>query len=471
MRVAEAFATSIVLLFTSGSVARQIINSITNDRLVICCHRQRVAVPKWIAIRGATDKPMASLASSDLVYDPRDAAIRADPFPLYRHLQDTEPLHWSPALKSWVVTRYDDVRRIGLADDLSPDRLTPFYDRLDEPQRAVLAEVMRYLNLWLVFRDPPEHTRLRRLLGAAFTPPAIAALADPIETITEELLDGLAGRGTVDLIADFAMPLPALVIMDMLGVPRARFDDMKTWSDDLVGFIGSARAAPDKYERARNGAVCMAACFRDLIAERRRRPRDDFMSVLIAARDDEAEDGSERLSEDELVASCMLFLFAGHETTTNLIGNAALMLMRNPDQRDRLHADPALIDLAIEEFLRFDGPSNALARVVSRAHILHDTDMKPGDRVFAMLNAANRDPRQFERADRLDITRTPNRHITFGLGIHFCLGAALARSEGRIAVNALVQRFPAMRPADGVEPEWRDALIMRGMRHLPVVPC
>ncbi|MEM1045758.1 MAG: cytochrome P450 [Pseudomonadota bacterium] len=414
---------------------------------------------------------MASLALSDLVYDPRDAAIRADPFPLFRHLQDMDPLHWSPALKSWVLTRYDDVRRIALADDLSPDRLTPFYARLDDPQRAVLADVMRYLNLWLVFRDPPEHTRLRRLLGVAFTPRAVAALAGPIETIANELLDGLAGRGIVDLIGDFAMPLPALVIMDMLGVPRDRLDDMKAWSDDLVGFIGSARAAPDKYERARHGAVCMAACFRDLIAERRRRPRDDFMSVLIAARDDEAEDGSERLSEDELVASCMLFLFAGHETTTNLIGNAALMLMRNPDQRDRLLAEPALIGSAVEEFLRYDGPSNALARVVSQAHTLHGTDLKPGERVFAMLNAANRDARAFEQPDRLDIKRSPNRHMTFGLGIHFCLGAALARSEGRIAIKALVQRFPSMRPVDGDEPEWRDALIMRGMRRLPVVPA
>jgi hypothetical protein len=251
-------------------------------------------------------------------------------------------------------------------------------------------------------------------------------------------------------------------------VPRDKLADMKAWSDDMVVFIGSARNVPDKYERARHGAHRMSEFFRSLIAERRAEPRDDFISALIAVRDEEAEDGNERLSEDELVATCMLILFAGHETTTNLIGNGALMLMRNPEQREKLAADPDLIVGAVEEFLRYDGPSNSLARVVSTSHEMHGVELSEGERVFAMLNAANRDPRQFERADALDIQRSPNRHLTFGQGIHFCLGATLARNEGQAAINGLLARFPAMRPAADEPEEWMDALIMRGMRRMPV---
>ena len=414
----------------------------------------------------------ASSSETALVYDPQDPAVRVDPFPLYRRLQDAEPLHWSPVLKSWIITRYDDVKQMALNKDMSPDRLTPFFKTLPDAQRSILQEVIRYLNLWLVFRDPPEHTRLRRLLQAAFTPRAIEGLRPNIASIVEELLDRLEQRsrdsGRVDLISDFAMLLPALVIMDMLGVPRDKLADIKAWSDDMVVFIGSARGVPDKYERARHGAHQMSSFFRSLIAERRSEPREDFVSALIAARDETGADGQERLSEDELVATCMLILFAGHETTTNLIGNSALMLMRNPEQREKLRARPDLIVSAVEEFLRYDGPSNSLARVVATTHEMHGTTLKEGERVFAMLNAANRDPRQFEDADRLDIERSPNRHLTFGQGIHFCLGATLARNEGQIAINGLLERFPNMRPTEGESEQWMDALIMRGMRRLPV---
>ena len=414
----------------------------------------------------------ASSSGTALVYDPQDPAVRMDPFPLYRRLQDAEPLHWSPVLKSWILTRYDDVKQVALNRDMSPDRLTPFFKTLPDAQRSILQEVIRYLNLWLVFRDPPEHTRLRRLLQAAFTPRAIEGLRPNIASLVEELLDRLEERsktqGRVDLIADFAMLLPALVIMDMLGVPRDKLADIKAWSDDMVVFIGSARGVPDKYERARHGAQQMSGFFRGLIAERRAEPREDFISALIAARDETAAEGPERLSEDELVATCMLLLFAGHETTTNLIGNAALMLMRNPEQREKLQTRPDLIVGAVEEFLRYDGPSNSLARVVATTHEMHGATLKEGERVFAMLNAANRDPRQFEDADRLDIERSPNRHLTFGQGIHFCLGATLARNEGQLAINGLLERFPHMRPAEDEPEQWMDALIMRGMRRLPV---
>ncbi len=253
------------------------------------------------------------------------------------------------------------------------------------------------------------------------------------------------------------MHVPAAVIMDMLGVPRERMLDIKRWSNELALFIGSARGVPDKYERARDGMRDMAAFFRDQIARRRADPGDDLLSQMIAARDE-----GDQLSEDELVATCILILFAGHETTTNLIGNAVLMLLDHPDQLALLRERPDMIEAAVEEFLRYDGPSNSLCRMVAVDHEIGGRRLARGDRLFCMLNSGNRDERAFPDPDRLDITRNPRGHLTFGQGIHFCIGAPLARIEAQVCLNALIARFPNLRPA-GPEPEWLDALIMRGM--------
>ena len=397
-----------------------------------------------------------------LIYDPTDAATRCNPFPLYARLQDDDPVHWSPALRSWVLTRYDDVRQVVLSDAMSPDRLRPFYAQLTGERHSTLAEVMRYLSLWMVFRDPPEHTRLRRLVGTVFTPRAIDALAPRISAVVDELLDTLPTGQAVDWARQVAMPLPAWVILDMLGLPHSAYAELKAWSDDLRAFVGSARADTDRYARARSGAAGLAGYFRQVIAERRAAPGDDFISRMIAARD---EHGS--LSEDELVATCMLVLFAGHETTSHLLGNALNALLDHPDQLQRLRDEPALIHPAVEEFLRYDGPSNAIARVVSVDHEIGGKALKTGDRVFAMVNAANRDPRRFDAPHALDIGRTPNRHLTFGFGLHFCLGAPLARLEGQLCLGRLVQRFGRIARAPG-EPEWIDALVMRGLSSLPI---
>jgi cytochrome P450 len=396
------------------------------------------------------------------VFDPQDSVTRRDPFPLFAQLREHDPVHWSPALKAWVFTRYSDVRRVALNADMSPDRLTPFFDTLPNERRQTMADLIRYLNLWLVFRDPPAHARLRALVSKAFVPSAIEAWRPRIQAIVDDLLDRVVERGSMDLIGEFAFPLPASVIMDMLGVPRTDMEGIKIWSNDIALFIGTARGVPDKYERAQAGARAMALYFRGLIAERRANSRDDLMSALIAARD-----ADDRLSEDELIATCILLLFAGHETTTNLIGNGLYAFMLNPTQWQILRENPALIESAVEEVLRYDGPSGALARVVRVGHAMHGRDLKQGDRVFAMLNAANRDPRQFDDPDRFDITRERNRHMTFGQGIHFCLGASLARMEGQIAIATIARRLPSIRPT--VEHlEWLDALILRGLRALPV---
>lgn len=401
-----------------------------------------------------------------IVYDPSDPRTMADPFPIYDRLREEDPVHWSPSLKSWIVTRHEDVRDLLLSDDLSVNRLVRFYDALPPQDAGLLRDIVHYLNLWIAFRDPPDHTRVRRIMRHAFTPKAVAEMRPGIEAIVELLLDRLDARppGTkIDLIREYALLVPAYVIMDMLEAPRDMLDAFKSWSDDMAVFIGGARNAEDKYARAARGCAKMSAYFRKVIEERTAAPRPGFLNDLISARDE-----GDRLSQDELVATCILVLFAGHETTTNLIGNAALHLMRRPDQRDALLAEPELIDGAIEETLRYDGPTNALVRVAARDHELRGRRIREGERVFVMVNSANRDPRAFDDPDRFDIRRNPNRHLTFGQGIHLCLGARLAREEGRIAVLRLFQRFPNLAPDPDDPPEWLDAMVPRGTRRLPV---
>lgn len=397
-----------------------------------------------------------------LMFDPADPQVRADPYPVLGKLRRQDPVHWSPLLKSWILTRYDDVKRALGTGDMSPDRLTPFYDKLPETTRSTLAEVMRYLTLWIVFRDPPQHTRLRTLVNKAFLPGTINGFRPEIERITARLLDGLQPDTEVDLVAEFTMQLPALVIMGMLGVPEDRLHNIKAWSDDIMLFVGSAQNTAGKYERARRGAMEMAELFRGEVQARRAAPGNDLLSLLIAARDEQ-----ERLSEDELIATAMLLLFAGHETTTNLLSTAVLALIRNRNQYERFVREPELAGTAVEEFLRYDAPASAMTRIVRVEHEVRGKLLKVGDRVFAIINAANRDEEHFESADSLDIGRNPNRHLTFGQGIHFCLGAQLARLEARIALPMLLARFPAMVPGREA-PVWMDALIMRGLKSLPV---
>lgn len=404
--------------------------------------------------------------SQDIVYDPSDPAVMSNPFPVYARLREDDPVHWSPSLKSWIVTRYTDVRDLLLSDNLSVNRLVQFYDTLPPADAALLKDIVHYLNLWLAFRDPPDHTRLRRIMRHAFTSRAIEEMRPQITEITGMLLDRLAdsGKNEIDLIREYALQLPAFVIMDLLDVPRDMLDEFKTWSDDMAVFIGGARNSKDKYQRAASGCQKMSSYFAGLIKERTENPKPGFLMDLINARED-----GDKLSHDELVATCILVLFAGHETTTNLIGNAALLLLRHPDQLQKLTSNSDLIDRAIEEVLRFDGPTNALVRVAAKDHELHGRQIREGERVFVMVNSANRDPRAFENPDVFDITRQQNRHLTFGQGIHLCLGAKLAREEGRVAIEMLFSRFPDLALNPDAAPEWLDAMVPRGTRSLPVL--
>jgi cytochrome P450 len=326
----------------------------------------------------------------------------------------------------------------------------------------MLAEVMRYLSVWLVFRDPPEHTRLRRILNGVVNPRLVAGMKPQVRRVVDKVFERVHGRDEIDFAAEVAALVPAWVILDMLGIPRERFDEIKGWSDDIRAFIGTSRAEPRRYERVRDGTHAMAAFFRALIAERRAEPREDVISRMIAATDHEGA-----LSEDELVGTCILMLFGGHETTTSLLTNAVNALLDHPEQLARLRAEPGLIDSAVEEFLRYDGPSNSVARVVARDHEIGGRVLRAGERVYAMVAAANRDPRRFERPDELDLARSPNRHLTFGSGIHFCLGAPLARLEAQACITALLERHPRIARGTG-DTEWLDAMVMRGMTRLPL---
>jgi cytochrome P450 len=309
--------------------------------------------------------------------------------------------------------------------------------------------------------DPPEHTRLRRLASRVFHVRSMQALRPNVEAIAGWLLERIDERRSFDFIAEFAGPLPALVIIDMLGAPRSELARLKRLSDEMALFIGSARASEAKYARAEAATREMAELFRGLIAERRGAPREDLLSRLV-----HLEDDGERLSEDELVATCVLLLFAGHETTTHHIANGLLALARFPAEMAKLRRSPHLAAAAVEELLRYDGPIGAQVRIVQEAQALHGKTLRPGERVFLMMNSANRDPRAYDDPDRVDLKRSGVPHLTFGFGAHICLGFPLARLEGQIALPAVLARWKHFEMVS--EPKYLDSMVLRGMQAMPL---
>ncbi len=374
-------------------------------------------------------------------------------------------MHWSPRLKAWVLTRYDDVRQVLLDREISSDRMRPFFATLPGPEAARIGDIVRYLSTWMVFRDPPDHTRLRRLTSKVFNVQSMHAMRPVIGELVAWLLERIGEREEVDFIADFAGPLPALVIMAMLGVPREELAMVKRLSDDMALFIGSSRMASEKYDIAQRATHEMAAFFQGLIERRRKKPEPDLLSQLV-----HLEDGGDRLSEEELIATCILLLFAGHETTTNHIANGLLALLQFPGEMAALRADPGLAARAVEELLRFDGPSGVQARVVRVEHELRGKTLRPGDRMFVMLSAANRDPEAYEDPERLMLQRDGVPHLSFGFGMHICLGFPLARLEGQIALPAALKRWPRIELAvPEARLEWLNSMVFRGMKALPLL--
>ncbi len=373
-------------------------------------------------------------------------------------------MHWSPRLKSWVLTRYDDIKAVCLDKEVSSDRLRPYFATLPGEEAARIGQIVRYLTHWMVFRDPPEHTRLRRLTSKVFNLQSMNAMRPVAEELTQWLLEKIGDRREIDFVADFAGPLPALVIMAMLGVPRGELAKVKRMSDDMALFIGSSRMSQDKYDIAESATKEMAGFFRELIEDRRKAAKTDLLSELVHLRE-----GNDSLSEDELIATCILLLFAGHETTTNHIANGLLSLLRFPSELKALREQPEIAQRAIEELLRYDGPSGAQVRVVKVEQEMRGKRLKPGDRVFVMLNAANRDPEAYEQPDRLHLARGGPAHLTFGFGMHICLGFPLARMEGQVALPAVLRHWREIALAvPEARLEWLNSMVFRGMRALPL---
>lgn len=392
-----------------------------------------------------------------------DEAVR-DPAAVFGRLRETAPVHWNDHHHAWVFTRHADLTAAARNPYLSAERITPFaaaIRRATESSR--MDETLALLADWMVFRDPPDHTRLRRLVSKAFAPAVSRARTPSIIATIDALLDDVDQDHPFDLIKSLAYPLPAIVIAELLGAAPADRDLFKTWSDQITSLVFGATARPDRYERAAAGMLELRDYLLGRIAYFERRPADNLITLLLEEEDDDA------LTREELVATCILLLFGGHETTTNLIGNGVLALLTHPDQLTMLRTDNTLIPSAIEEVLRFDGPTRATVRMVKEDHELHGHPLRAGERVFLLNPAANHDPEAFPNPDRFDVTRNPTNHLGFGFGVHYCLGAPLARLEGRMAIGALIRRFPAVRlAANPAELRWHPTMLSRGLLDLPV---
>lgn len=395
-------------------------------------------------------------------FDLFEAEVIQNPYPMFDKMRREAPVHWNNSVKGWFVTRYFDVELVLRDPRFSVEKIAVFADRIDASKQEKISFLAEILGDWMVFKDPPEHTRLRQVLQGAFKPKALEALRPKIENITAEILDGLGERTEIDLIADFGVPLPATVIGDLCGVPRNATNKLRLWADDIAKFVLQGRQSPDRYDRSYRALKECVDFYRELVAEHRANPRDDLTSLMI----DGGETGT-ALSDDEIVSTLVFILFAGHETTTNLIANGMLALLQHPGQMALLESDRSLVPSAVEEFLRFEGPAATMVRIAREDVEIGEQLIRKGERVFASIDAAGRDPDVFEGAEEIDVARRPNRHMAFGKGIHLCLGAPLARLEGQVAFDALLKRYTGFR-LNGDMPEWRDELITRGLNSLPI---
>jgi cytochrome P450 len=399
--------------------------------------------------------------------DFRSPAFRANPYPFYERMRAEEPVsrHEERGVRLWLLTRWADVAGVLRHPGASVDR--PFQPRPTPLPPGVrvetlhpLARALRALSRVMLFRDPPDHTRLRGLVNKAFTPRVVERLRPRIDSVVEELLDSCADDGGMDLISDLATPLPILVIADLLGIPIEDYKELKRWSDDLALMLDGSIAA-QVAPRAVTSAAEFVDYLRQVMARRRAAPGDDLLSEMLAV-----QEKDDSLTEDEILGTSVLLLGAGHETTTSLIGNGALALLRHPGELARLRRAPERLPNAVEECLRFDSPVQATSRVLSEDAEIGGHRIPKGDEIGLLLGAANRDPAVFAKPDRFDVGREEARqHLSFGHGIHFCLGANLARAEGQAAFAGLLRRFPDLRLVDDAL-EWRPGFLFRGVERL-----
>jgi pimeloyl-[acyl-carrier protein] synthase len=409
---------------------------------------------------GATPLPETKFAPHDpelSLYRLLDPAVLADPYPLYRKLREQDPVHWDPFLHAWVVTSYADV--VTVLHKFSAARM-PSPEQFKSLGMTSLEPIAQMMVKQMLFMDAPSHTRLRGLCSAAFTSRRVERLRAQIQDIADGLIDRVAPAGRMDVIADFANPLPAIVTAGLMGVPPADHEQLKAWSADFAEMIGNFQHNPDRAARALQGVQEMVAYFR--AAVRAQEPRGGLLHSLMTAEIDGA-----RLSEEEVIANAIITMVGGQETTTNLIGNGLTSLLKHPEQLAQLRDNPAIVESAVEELLRFESPSQHTARLVPEDMILAGKSLRKRDAVMAVMAAGNRDPKRFPDPDRLDLARKDNRHLAFGWAAHFCFGAPLARIEGQIAFATLLRRLPNLK-LETTRIEWRENLALRGLKSLPV---
>lgn len=388
-----------------------------------------------------------------------DPEILADPYPLYRQLRTEAPVLWDPFLHAWVVTRYEDVVRV--LQTFSADR-TPSPAKLTKMGLFQLSPIAAVMVRQMLFLDPPAHTRLRGLCSQAFTPRRVERLRLHIQEIADRLIDASLPTGKMEVIRDFAAPLPATVTAEMLGVPTSDHVRLKEWSADFAEMLGNFQHNPDRSHRVLGSLREMTEYFQQAIQDQQTQRRDGLIGDLLAAEVD-----GDHLSQEEVVANVIVTMVGGQETTTNLIGNGLLSLLRNPQVMRQLRSDVSLMPSAVEELLRYESPSQHTARIAPQDIAMGGKEIRKQDAVIAVMGAANRDPERFAEPDRLDITRKENRHVAFGGGAHFCFGAPLARIEAQIAFATLLRRLPDLK----LEPcpiVWRENLGLRGLTALPV---
>jgi cytochrome P450 len=404
--------------------------------------------------------PQAGTAQTALsLYHLLDPDVLANPYPLYTRLRTEDPVHWDPYLHAWVVTRYEDV--VTVLMKFSANR-TPTPEKLKAMGLSSLSPIAAVMVKQMLFMDAPAHTRIRGLASHAFTPDRVEYLRSQVHEIVNDLLDRVSARGEMEVMSEFANPLPAIVTAGMLGIPVSDHEQLKNWSADFAEMLGNFQHNPERAGKVLASLEEMVSYFRSAIKDVNRSSREGLIHALATA-----EVNGDRLTEEEVIANCIVTMVGGQETTTNLIGNGLLTLLNNRDECERLRSDLTLIPSAIEELLRYESPSQHTARLAPEDTTLGGKMIREKQAVIAVMAAANRDPERFPAPDKLDLGRKDNRHLAFGWAAHFCFGAPLARLEGQIALEAILRRMPrlALRP----EPlKWRHNLGLRGLAALPV---
>jgi cytochrome P450 len=393
------------------------------------------------------------------LYHLLDPEVLANPYPLYHRLRSEDPVHWDPFLHAWVVTRYADV--ITVFQHFSANR-TPTPEHLAALGLSVLTPLAQIMVRQMLFLDPPSHTRVRGLASRAFQPRRVDVLRSHIQDITNSLLDAVQSKGYMDVIADLAYPLPAIVTAEMLGVPTADWKQLTLWSADFAQVLGNFQHNPERAPQMLRSLQEMINYFRTAIREQEHHPRDGLIHAYLTAEVD-----GDRFTEEEVIANTIVTMVGGQETTTNLIGNGILTLLRHPNQLERLKGDLSLIPSAVEELLRYESPSQHTARLAPDDVVLGRKLIRKRQAVIAVMGAANHDPERFPEPDHLDICRQDNRHVAFAWASHFCFGAPLARIEGQTAIATVLRRMPELKLETGPV-SWRENLGLRGLTALPV---